>query len=132
MSDKCCVITSLFIFGVFLLWLGFKDLNFKDIKFCIGPLCPKECSSSVVDVKLKEEIANYSATVDKIIDAVNSKQMYKGKIWNELSSFVDRFSFRFSGTENLENSIDYMLQLLNYYNLDNIHGESVSIPRWVR
>ena len=37
-----------------------------------------------------------------------------------------------TGTQNLENSIDYMLAQLNKDGLDNVHGEEVYVTRWVR
>lgn len=36
------------------------------------------------------------------------------------------------GTQNLENSIDYMLAALRKDQLDNVHGEDVMVTRWLR
>ena len=36
------------------------------------------------------------------------------------------------GTQNLENSIDYMLDSLKVDGLDNVHGEEVNVTRWFR
>ena len=37
-----------------------------------------------------------------------------------------------TGTQNLENSIDYMLHVLTKDGLDNVHGEEVNVTRWLR
>jgi carboxypeptidase Q len=37
-----------------------------------------------------------------------------------------------AGTQNLENSIDYMLEYLRKDGLDNVHGEDVNVTRWLR
>ncbi|CAH0559506.1 unnamed protein product [Brassicogethes aeneus] len=80
---------------------------------------------------LIKEIRSYEPIVEKIIGAtMNGK--FKGATYNELTKFVDKFGPRVSGTKNLEDSIDHMLDLLKKNNLDNVHGEEVQVPHWVR
>ncbi|KAF7278802.1 hypothetical protein GWI33_007953 [Rhynchophorus ferrugineus] len=80
---------------------------------------------------LLNEIHSYEETANTIINTiVNGK--YKGGTYKELAKFVDKFGARLSGTQNLENSIDYMLELMRANNLDNVHGEEVYIPHWIR
>nr|CAH7756312.1 unnamed protein product [Callosobruchus chinensis] len=74
--------------------------------------------------KLVEEIRSYQPTVERIINEV-TKGNLKGKTYNSLADFVDKFGARLSGTRNLENAIDYMLNLLQDQRLDNVHGEDV-------
>uniref|UniRef100_A0A6P7G4P9 Carboxypeptidase Q n=1 Tax=Diabrotica virgifera virgifera TaxID=50390 RepID=A0A6P7G4P9_DIAVI len=81
--------------------------------------------------KLVKEIQSYKPTVHRIIDAV-TKGRHKGKVYNHLSDFIDTFGARVSGTKNLENSIDYVQDLLVQAGLENIHGENVTVPHWVR
>lgn len=57
---------------------------------------------------------------------------FQGGTYKELAKFVDTFGARTSGTENLENSIDYALDLMKQYGLENVHGEEVQVPHWVR
>lgn len=110
--------------GVGIFWVS--NLN------CFGPLCPEEYQCNV-NSSLKEEIASYSDVVNKIFEQTTDfSGKYKGKVWDELAYFTDRFGNRFTGTKNLENSIDYMNSLLNKYNLDNVHTEDVSVPIWTR
>ena len=45
---------------------------------------------------------------------------------------IIRGSAVFTGTQNLENSIDYMLEYLRKDGLDNVHGEEANVTRWFR
>ncbi|XP_030764612.1 carboxypeptidase Q-like [Sitophilus oryzae] len=81
--------------------------------------------------ELLDEIHSYEDTANKIINSlINGK--YKGGTYKELAQFVDKFGARVSGTENLENAIDYALNLMTENDLENVHGEDVDIPHWVR
>ncbi|XP_033214916.1 carboxypeptidase Q-like [Belonocnema kinseyi] len=77
------------------------------------------------------EINSYEETVNRIVNTATSGQ-FKDFTWNELRKFVDKFGSRFEGTQNLENSIDYMLQNLRNHSLENVHGEPAMVPHWVR
>lgn len=80
---------------------------------------------------LVQEIRSYGPVVNKIVEAV-TKGVHKGKTYNELAAFVDKFGARQAGTQNLEDSIDFLLNEFPKYGLENVHGENVTIPRWVR
>ncbi|XP_041376547.1 carboxypeptidase Q-like [Gigantopelta aegis] len=56
----------------------------------------------------------------------------KNQSYNRLAEFVDTFGFRIAGSKNLENSIDYVIQKLKEDGLENVHGETVMVPHWVR
>ncbi|KAJ8947303.1 hypothetical protein NQ318_004555 [Aromia moschata] len=77
------------------------------------------------------EIQSYQSVVNQIINATINGQ-FKGETYNELAIFVDKFGNRFSGSQSLEDSIDYLLELMTEYGLDNVHGEDVQVPNWVR
>lgn len=83
--------------------------------------------------ELVTEIRGYKDTVNKIIDAVTNGK-YKGQTYKELATFVDKFGARQAGSDVLEDSIDYLLELLpsKGYDLESVHGENVTIPHWVR
>lgn len=80
---------------------------------------------------LINEINSYQATVDRIVEVI-TKGQYASSVYNELAEFVDTFGGRMAGTENLENAIDYMLKRSRTRKLDNVHGEDLLIPHWIR
>lgn len=45
---------------------------------------------------------------------------------------VDRFGNRMSGTQNLEDTIDYMVEVMKSAGLDNVHTEDAPVPHWIR
>jgi carboxypeptidase Q len=52
--------------------------------------------------------------------------------WERLSDLVDAFGPRFSGTESLEESLEWILARMDEDGLDNVRGEPVMVPRWIR
>jgi carboxypeptidase Q len=52
--------------------------------------------------------------------------------WQRLARLCDSFGPRFSGSTNLEAAIDWILQEMRQDGLDNVHGEAVAVPHWVR
>jgi carboxypeptidase Q len=52
--------------------------------------------------------------------------------WAKLARLSDTFGPRFSGTENLELAIDWVLAEMKRDGLENVRGEPVMVPRWVR
>jgi hypothetical protein len=80
---------------------------------------------------LVNEIKSYQPVADAIFQTVLSGS-FKGRTYNELSYFVDRFGSRLAGSQNLENSIEYMLEKMTQDGLENVHGEAVTIPHWER
>ncbi|MEO6036007.1 MAG: peptidase M28 family protein, partial [Verrucomicrobiota bacterium] len=62
-----------------------------------------------------------------ITAATNSSFAY-----NRLALLCDKFGPRFSGTTNLESAIDWILDEMKQDGLENVHGEPVMVPHWVR
>jgi carboxypeptidase Q len=52
--------------------------------------------------------------------------------YERLARLCDTFGPRFSGTTNLEAAIDWILAEMKRDGLDNVHGEEVMVPHWVR
>ena len=52
--------------------------------------------------------------------------------YNRLAYLCDTFGPRLSGSQNLENAIDWILKELEKDSLSNVHGEKVKVPAWVR
>lgn len=88
----------------------------------------KKCNLPSV---LIQEIRSYTPIINRIIKEA-TQGSFKGYVYNELATFVDKFGNRFTGSLNLENAIDYMIKKLNNSNLDNVHSEEVKVPRWIR
>jgi carboxypeptidase Q len=49
-----------------------------------------------------------------------------------LTLLTDTFGSRFSGSESLERAIDWILEEMKKDSLENVRGEPVMVPRWVR
>lgn len=78
---------------------------------------------------LIHEINGYQSTVQRIIDA-STRGFFKGRTWRTLAKFVDKFGSRIAGSENLEHSIDYMVDLLKKSKLENVHTEPALVPKY--
>jgi carboxypeptidase Q len=52
--------------------------------------------------------------------------------WARLTELVDVFGARFSGTESLEASLDWILETMEADGLENVRSEPVMVPRWIR
>ncbi len=79
---------------------------------------------------LIHEINGYQSTVQRIIDA-STRGFFKGRTWRTLAKFVDKFGSRIAGSENLEHSIDYMVDLLKKNKLENVHTEPAMVPKYI-
>lgn len=49
-----------------------------------------------------------------------------------LAYMCDTFGSRFSGSTNLESAIDWIMAEMKRDGFSNVHGEPVTVPRWVR
>lgn len=72
--------------------------------------------------------AQYRQRADSLID----RALADSSAWRRLTVLVDRFGHRFSGTQSLESAIDWTLAEMRKDGLDNVRGEPVMVPRWVR
>jgi carboxypeptidase Q len=70
----------------------------------------------------------YRPTADRIIAAA----LADSAAWNRLAELTDRFGHRLSGSASLERSIDWILAEMRKDGLQNVRGEKVMVPRWVR
>jgi carboxypeptidase Q len=70
----------------------------------------------------------YRATADRIIAAA----LADSSAWNKLAEMTDKFGPRLSGSEALERTIDWVLAEMKKDGLDNVRGEPVMVPHWVR
>jgi carboxypeptidase Q len=71
---------------------------------------------------------DYGATADRIMSAA----LADSSGFTRLTELVDRFGHRFSGSESLEQAIDWILAAMRRDGLHDVRGEPVQVPRWVR
>lgn len=76
-----------------------------------------------------------SSLVDQYRDAANriiARALQDSAAWDRIAVLTETFGPRFSGTENLERAIDWVLSEMRRDGLANVRGEPVQVPRWVR
>ena len=71
---------------------------------------------------------DYQFSADKLIRAATETDF----AYKRLAELCDSFGPRFSGTTNLEAAIDWALAQMKADGLENVHGEDVMVPHWVR
>lgn len=77
------------------------------------------------------EILSYEKVKDEILNYVLQGD-FKGQTYDQLAKFVDKFGARPSGSEVLERSIDYMIELTREEDINDIITEELEVPHWVR
>jgi carboxypeptidase Q len=71
----------------------------------------------------------YRSAADRLIDAALADS---AATWSRLAHLVDTFGPRFSGTNELERAIDWVLDEMRRDGLERVRGEPVMVPVWVR
>lgn len=83
---------------------------------------------STVSAQSSVDIDSYQDEALKIIDtAMNNENAFQ-----RLTYFVDKFGHRFSGSESLENSIDWIVSEMKDQPFDDVYTQKVMVPHWVR
>ena len=70
----------------------------------------------------------YRATADSLIRAATGDSA----AYRRLGRMVDTFGHRISGSASLQATIDWILDLMKADGLENVHGQPVMVPHWVR
>lgn len=70
----------------------------------------------------------YRATSDRIIAAALSDS----SAYARLAQLTDRFGHRLSGSASLEQALEWIIVEMARDGLENVRGEPVMVPRWVR
>src|SRR6266404_3386317 len=73
-------------------------------------------------------LSGYQPIAEKLIRAATETDF----AYNRLAELCDTFGPRFSGSTNLEAAIDWVLVRMKADGLDNVRGEEVRVPHWVR
>lgn len=71
---------------------------------------------------------SYSDVADRLISAATADSF----AYNRIAELTDRFGPRLSGSENLEHAIDWIIAQMKADGLDQVRGEPVMVPHWVR
>jgi len=70
----------------------------------------------------------YRDVANHLIESARSSDF----AYRRLAELCDTFGPRFSGTESLEKAIDWCLEQMRQDGFQNVRGERVMVPRWVR
>src|SRR4051812_46982320 len=70
----------------------------------------------------------YRAATDRLIDAATKDSA----AWNRIAELTDTFGNRLSGSDALERAIDWTLARMKSDGLENVRGEPVMVPHWMR
>ena len=70
----------------------------------------------------------YRTDANRIIDAA----LEDSTAWNRLAEMTEKFGNRLSGTPALERTIDWIIVKMKEDGLQNVRGEKVMVPVWVR
>lgn len=70
----------------------------------------------------------YRLQADRLIEGALSDSA----AYERLAELVDLFGHRFSGSQSLEDAIDWILEEMRSDGLENVRGEEVMVPHWVR
>ncbi len=75
-----------------------------------------------------QDASRYRATTDRLISAA----LADSAAWNRIAELTDTFGSRLSGSDALERAIDWTLDAMRRDGLENVRGEAVMVPHWVR
>jgi len=70
----------------------------------------------------------YRPAADRIVAAA----LADSAAWHRVARLTDTFGHRLSGSRSLENAIDWILAEMRRDGLENVRGEPIMVPHWVR
>lgn len=101
------------------------------VVFAIYPYLVKSQTQCTLDPSLVNEIRAYEPVVKQIINKVVNGD-FKEKLFKDAATFVDTVGARVVGSQALDNGIDYMLNWMTDQSFDDVHGEEITTPNWIR
>ena len=75
-----------------------------------------------------QDTARYAVDANRLIAAATRDSA----AWHRIAELTDTFGSRISGSDALERAIDWTLARMRADGLENVHGEAVMVPHWVR
>lgn len=100
----------------------------RSLRLARAVLATSIIAATATGAAAQDVAARYAPAADRIITAA----LADSSGYERLGELVDRFGPRFSGTPQLERAIDWILLEMSRDGLQNIRGERVMVPRWVR
>ncbi len=99
------------------------------IAACAAPLAAQTPTTAAPEAAVEgDAMAPYRDAASRIIAAA----LADSAAWHRLAELTDTFGPRFSGTQALEDALDWVLAEMKKDGLENVRGEPVMVPRWVR
>ncbi|MCH8328384.1 MAG: M20/M25/M40 family metallo-hydrolase, partial [Candidatus Marinimicrobia bacterium] len=95
-------------------------LRLRAVMLTIALALPAGAAAQIAD--------SYREVANRIIAAAQTDS----SAFHRLAELTDTFGPRLSGSRNLEDAIDWILTQMTADGLDNVHGEAVIVPHWVR
>ncbi|MDZ7715546.1 MAG: M28 family metallopeptidase [Balneolaceae bacterium] len=83
---------------------------------------------TVSSIAQNKQISDYKDEANKLIETI----MADDESFEYLTYFADTFGHRFSGSESLENSIDWILKEMHKDGFDYVGTQKVMVPHWIR
>lgn len=97
------------------------------VRFCLASLCTLSLIVSSLHAQ-SPDIDSYRTVSNSIIN----KAVENDERFEYLTLFADTFGHRFSGSESLENAIDWIVEEMQDDRFDVVRTQQVMVPRWVR
>ena len=76
--------------------------------------------------------ADIASTYRTVADSLIRAATADSAAYRRLGRMVDTFGHRLSGSASLEATIDWILDLMKADGLQNVRGQPVMVPHWVR
>tara|TARA_Y100000994_G_scaffold215741_1_gene192218 strand:- start:316 stop:1782 length:1467 start_codon:yes stop_codon:yes gene_type:complete len=80
----------------------------------------------------KNQLGEIAKKFEKNSNLIIEKAMNDSRGYDRLGEMLDTFGPRLSGSTNLEKTLEWILDEMKKDGLDNVHGEEVMVPKWVR
>ena len=96
--------------------------------FCAFVLTVSQTAFAQTTVSATPIADRYRANATRLIAAA----LADSAAYSRLARLTDTFGHRFSGSASLEAAIDWILAEMKRDGLQNVRGEKVMVPRWVR
>ena len=80
----------------------------------------------------QNELGEIAKKFQKNSNLIIDKAMTDSQGYERLGEMLDTFGPRFSGSTNLEKSLEWIIDEMKKDGLDNVHGEKVMVPKWIR